>query len=895
MPEPETLAVIDGNSLLYRAFFALPMLTTLAGEPTNAVYGFITMLFKVLEDYSPDMIAVCFDLPAPTFRHRQFTEYKATRPRTPPELSTQVPLAREVLAALHIPIFELEGYEADDLIGVLAARAEAAGHRALIVTGDLDTLQLVSDTTSVLTTKRGITDTVLYDRPRVLERYGLQPGQLVDLKALKGDPSDNIPNVPGIGEKTAVALLRQFGSLDHLYQHLDQVASARLADTLRIYEEQVRSARTLAQIASDAPLAVDLPCCRLAPPDQERLVALLRRLEFKSLLARLGAIAQVEEPRLPVVTVDTPAALAALLGRLAGAPELFFQLAFQSGDRGPLLGAGFALAGEGEAVYFVPLAGEETAEDSLFAAGFRPRLADLAPIWSIPGRKCCHHLKALLLALRSGTPAAGDGYFDAMLASYLLNPLRQRHSLYDIAFDQLQVPPPEPFDLAQAWADGHLDQVADQVALQVEYLRRLCPLLRERLAEQGLEQLYWQVELPLVAVLARMEQAGILLDRPHLAVLSESLGERIREREREVYQLAGEEFTINSPKQLQRILFEKLGLRRGKRTKTGYSTGADTLAALAEEHAIVALVLEYREYTKLKSTYVDALPRLVEASTGRLHTSFNQTVTATGRLSSSDPNLQNIPIRSELGLEMRRAFIAPPGHLLLSADYSQIELRVLAHICGDEHLIEIFRRGEDLHTATACELFGVAPDQVQPFMRRLAKVVNFAIPYGISAQGLARDMGVGVGEAAEYMSRYFQRFPGVRDYMRAIVEQARQTGFVTTVLGRRRAVPDIHTGSRSLREFAERTAINTPIQGSAADIMKLAMLKVGRGLEAEGLASRLLLQVHDELVLEVPEAELAAAAGLVREGMSTAYQLCVPLEVEAKAGPNWRDLTVLPG
>jgi len=889
MAEPETLAVIDGNSLLYRAFFALPMLKTTAGEPTNAVYGFTTMLFKVLDDYSPEMLAVCFDLAGPTFRHAQYAEYKATRARTPDELGVQMPMAREILEALRIPVFEAEGYEADDLIGVLAARAADEGHRVLIVTGDLDALQLINDTTSVLTTKRGITDTVLYDRARVLERYGLEPAQLVDLRALKGDATDNIPGVPGVGEKTAIALLKQWGNIENLYDHLEEVTPPRLQDALRVFQEQVRSAKVLAGIITEVPLEIDLHACHLQAPDTERLTALLRRFEFKTLLTRLGEIVQVEEPAAAeVVMVERPEEVRSLMARLAAADTFHFHLAKR--EAGGLLGVAFALA-EGPA-HFVPLA-PSGAQGELFTAS-GVALGDLAEVWAAPGRKCCHNLKEALLMLgEAGLRYSGD-FFDTMLASYLINPLRQRHGLADVVFDQLGIPPPEPFDVAQAWLDGNVHGVAQHVGLSLDYVRRLCPILRQRLTEQGLDELYWRVELPLVPVLAQMEACGILLDCEHLATISQWLEQRVQEEQQKVFALAGEEFVINSPKQLQRILFEKLGLRPGKKTKTGYSTDAETLAALAVEHDIVAHILQYREYAKLKSTYVDALPRLVDPRTGRVHTSFNQTVTATGRLSSSDPNLQNIPIRSEVGMQIRRAFVAPPGRALLSADYSQIELRVLAHISGDEALTEIFERDEDLHTATAMEIFDVPAGAVEPHMRRLAKVVNFGIPYGISAQGLARDLGVTPREAADYMARYFRRFPGVRAYMDEVVAQARRDGFVVTILGRRRAVPDIHTGSRQLREFAERTAINTPIQGSAADIMKLAMLRVQRGLAEAGLESRMLLQVHDELVLEVPERELRQVAGIVVEGMAGAYPLSVPLKVEAKAGPTWADLGALP-
>lgn len=891
MAKPEKLILIDSNSLLYRAFFALPHLTNSRGEVTNGVYGFTVMLFKLLEEEGPDLMAAAFDLPGPTFRHDQYADYKATRERAPDELRPQIGMAKEVLAAMGVPMFESPGYEADDVIGAMARQAEASGRQVLIVTGDLDTLQLVSERTSVMITRRGITDTMVYDINAVDERFGVAPAQLVDVKALRGDPSDNIPGVPGVGEKTAERLIKEYHTVENLMAHLDELSDTGLAQALRSHIDQVRLSKELLMIDQDAPAEIDWRACKVTGGDRAQLIDVFRRLEFKSLLGKLGGDEAAPEVEFEMAT-DAPG-LAALAERVraAGRCAIAGVFAGEDGVGGVLHGLAVALPGASVCCALPAPAGGLATEDLPTPEEIWTALGPVLAEASI--EKSGHDLKRIWGALRhKGVELQGLG-MDTMVASYLLNPGRQTHRLSDVAFDLLQLPPPAAaFDADAAWSAGDLEAVARDAAERAALVERLLPALSERLAELGLDELFRDVEMPLVPVLARMEAVGIAVDRDYLAGLSKTLDERIGVLERTIYELAGEEFTINSPRQLGRILFTNLGLKPTKRTKTGYSTDAEVLAGLAEEHEVVRKVLEYRELTKLKSTYVDALARLADETTGRVHTTFNQTVTATGRLSSSDPNLQNIPIRTELGREIRRAFVAgEDGWLLLSADYSQIELRVLAHIARDERMIAIFQEDRDLHTATACEVFDVEPDAVTPEMRRLAKVVNFGIPYGIGETRLAKNMGVSTAEARSYMARYFERFPGVKQYIEDIVEQAREAGYVTTLLGRRRALPDLRSRSRQLREFAERTAVNTPIQGSAADIIKVAMLAIDRALADSDAEARMLLQVHDELVFEVPEAELAAVAGLVTGLMSEAHSLCVPLKVEAKAGANWCHMT----
>jgi len=875
--------LLDANSLLYRAYFALPPLTTAKGEMTNAVYGFANMLYKILEDEKPDFIAAAFDLPTPTFRHQQFAAYKATRERAPEELRSQIPLVRELLEGMRIPIFEAEGFEADDLLGALARRAEEKGHEALIVSGDLDVLQVVSERVSALITHRGITQTARYNRNAVEARYGLSPSQLADLKALRGDATDNIPGVPGIGEKTAISLLQRFGSLEGVLANLHQLKSGRggLAASLGAHAEQAKMSKHLATIAATIPLQLEWEKCRLRPPDAARLRQLFQRLEFRGLLKKLPAEAANNQQTLadnPVRIIQNPVEAANLARQMARAGPIAIAVIAEEGSPHEAKALGFMLAPDNHEPFCVP------AQKELLSA-FAPLLQDKAlPKWG-------HGLKEAIIHLRRlGLELAGLA-FDTEIASYLSNPLRKNHDLWEAAFDLLGAPLPEAREVPSTAA---LSEAAERAALKVRRIRDLQPLLARSLSEQGLEGLFDEVEMPLIAVLADMEMAGVSIDVPYLEGLSTRLESEIAKAEKEIFLLAGEEFNINSPKQLQHILYEKLGLPRGKKTKTGYSTAAATLAGLAEEFEIIARLLEYRELTKLKSTYVEALPRLVNPRSGRIHPSFNQAVAATGRLSCSEPNLQNIPIRTELGREIRRAFIAGRSEdRLLAADYSQIELRVLAHISGDEALSDIFATGRDLHSATAGELFGVSPQQVSAEMRRLAKIVNFSIPYGTTPEGLAQRIRVPVEEARAYMARYFQRFPGVARYIEETISQARESGYVSTLLGRRRPLPEISSSNASRRELAERVAINTPIQGSAADLMKLAMLKVAEALKREKLRTRIILQVHDELVFEGEREEIPKAAALAKEKMEKAYRLRVPLKVEMEYGNNWRDMEAL--
>ena len=906
--------LIDGNSLLYRAFFALPPLTTSRGEATNAVYGFAVMLNKVIEEERPDFIAAAFDLPTPTFRHNEYAEYKATRERAPDDLRAQMPLAQELLASMNIPVFTAEGFEADDLLGTLARRAETEGYEALIVSGDQDILQLVTDHISALITRRGITETQRYDPAAVQERFGLVPAQLTDLKSLRGDPTDNISGVPGVGEKTAVALLKQFGSLETLLENLEKIKPPKAASAITTYADQARLFKRLVTIDTNAPAEIDWDKCRVQPPDAPRLKELLQRLEFRGLLKKLSAENTESAPAEPqfgearIIQNANEAARAAK--ELADCKSLIISVHALSGSPHEAKAVGVLLAAHDADSC---RAGVPTPAEAPAGAGAR-RPTNIQPFF-IPAKpellspfktllqdagiaKLGHSLKDAMIHLhRLGIDLAGLE-FDGEIASFLTNPLRKNNDLWEVAFDLLGAPMPEPlggnatptlFDETPAVAD--LPAIAQREALRAERIRALHPILLTSLYAQEEQQLFEDVEMPTVAALAEMELAGVSIDTSYLEELSARLESAISEAEKTIFILAGEEFTINSPKQLQHILYEKLQLRKGKRIKTGFSTDAATLAALAEEFEIVGKILEYRELTKLKSTYVDSLPRLVNPRTGRIHPSFNQAITATGRLSCSDPNLQNIPIRTDLGKEIRRAFVAArPTDMLFAADYSQIELRVLAHIAKDEALSEIFAKNLDLHTATACEIFGVSENAVTSEMRRLAKIVNFSIPYGTSPQGLAQRIKVPIQEAREYMNRYFMRFAGVARYMEEIVQQARETGYVTTLLGRRRPLPEIAVANTMRRELAERMAINTPIQGSAADIMKLAMLDVDKALKAKGLTTRLIIQVHDELVFEGPKRELAAVAEIVKEKMEGCYKLDVPLQVEMEHGDNWRDM-----
>lgn len=876
----EEFLVVDGNSLVHRAFHALPILANVQGTITNAVYGFTVMLFKVLGEQKPAYAAVAFDKGKPVFRAQRYPDYKGQRPEISPQLAPQFDLVKRILAALRVPIFELEGFEADDLLGTLVCRAGKEGLDSLILTGDRDALQLLAPRVKVLLTRKGISQMEIYDMTRLLAEYDLAPEKMADLKGLMGDKSDNIPGVPGIGEKTALDLLHRFGSLENVLAHLDEVPRKKTAELLAAYADQARLSRELATIDCQVPLDVDWPACRLGEPDYPALLEIFRELGFVSLIpeveARMGALG-IESAGDERETEDSwwqallnPEELRSLAAALAAGDSQVAEVAiFVERDKcGRPLAVGLAFPGKLPAAMELP--SEIHPERGL--SGLAPLLAagDIALYW--------HDVKAAAVQLAGGGLAVRPPAHDTMIAAYLLNPGNDRYSLPQIAAEH------------RGWNKPEVAGPAGMAAWGAEAVRETAPILEEKLRQSGMADLYHQVELPLALVLAEMELTGIGLDLAELEKIGVELAGGMETVAREVYELAGESFNLNSPKQLADILFGKLGLPPLKKTKTGYSTSAEVLEELALDHPIAAKILEYRTLMKLKSTYIDGLAPLVNPETGRLHTTFHQTVTATGRLSSSEPNLQNIPVRLELGRRIRRAFIPRPGWVMLAADYSQIELRILAHMSGDENLIRAFREGEDIHTRTAAEVLGVAPQEVTPQMRRQAKAVNFGIVYGITDYGLGRDLGIPRGEAADFIASYFDRYPGVREYTRQVVAQAKEQGYVTTLLGRRRYLGELFSSSYPARKFGERMAMNTPIQGSAADLIKLAMVRLDRAMKEKGLAAKMLLQVHDELIFEVPPAEVATLAALARDYMETAMELTVPLKVDLMAGPNWYDL-----
>ncbi|MGQ9778320.1 MAG: DNA polymerase I [Bacillota bacterium] len=873
------MILIDGYSLANRAFYALPMFTTSKGVPTNAVYGFTTMLLRLLEEENPDYVAVAFDAGVPTFRHEEYAEYKAGRRETPAELREQFPILQDLLAAFRIPVFAQPGFEADDLLGTLAKKAEAAGHRVLVVTGDRDAFQLVSPAVTVLYTRRGISEVERVDPAYLEARYGLAPSQIPDLKGLMGDPTDNIPGVPGIGEKTALRLLHEFGSVEGILAHLDRITRPKEREALAAHGETARRSKRLATIDCAASLDFDLEDCRRREPDYEELRRLFLELEFKSLLERLGPgeeeKKEEKEQPLPSLPVRIVAAGWREEDWPAPGEPVFLQALATSGGL-----CGLAWRGPDGTVCYFHLKDKEIPPE---LAG---RLAD--PRWP----KVCHDAKTHLTLLAARGATLEGLAFDTMVASYLLNPVLGEADLGEIARSYLDLSlPATGFGPFSAPGSLSAEEAARFAAARLAAMEPLKEKLTERLQEDGLWELFTEVELPLTPVLFVMERAGVAVDLVFLRQLGEEMAAQLARLEEEIYTLAGERFNLNSPKQLAKVLFEDLKLPAKKKTKTGYSTDAEVLEELAPEHPVVARLLDYRQLAKLKSTYVDALQTVVDPRDGRVHTTFNQAITATGRLSSAEPNLQNIPVRSEEGRRIRKAFIAgTPDSLLLAADYSQIELRVLAHFSGDPAFLAAFREGDDIHRRTAAEVFGVPEEAVTPAMRNLAKAINFGIIYGQTPYGLAKVLGVSPSEADLYIKRYFERYQGVRDYLTRTVEEARARKYVTTLLGRRRYLPDLAAQNRAARAYAERMARNTPIQGTAADIIKVAMVRIHRRLKESSLRAKLILQVHDELIFELPREELHPLAALVREEMENAVRLNVPLVVEVKAGPNWAEM-----
>lgn len=844
------LFLIDGNSLINRAFYALPPLNTPGGEPSNAVYGLTRMLFRLKDDYDPEQIIVAFDVSGPTFRHEQFDAYKAHRKPMPDDLRSQIPLMKDVLDALGIARLELPGFEADDLLGTMAKQGETAGFEVFIVTGDRDAFQLVSERTSVLFTRRGITDTELVDQEFLQKEYGVSPAQVPDLKGLMGDSSDNIPGVPGVGEKTALRLLGDYGSMERLYEHLDQL-SGKLKERLEQFKDQAFLSRELATIKRDAPVSSDFK--KPEPAEGAILQELFLSLGFKTLLDRLPAAE--DAPEISYLSVDS-LNLPGVLQSLKGASRLFVGV-FPEQKRLACLAADQALLIPFDLV-------EEQREE--FGQIFRSK-----ELYALEGKALQH----LLGSAREPFLIR----FDLLLALYCLNP-ETRWDAPALASHFGESLPPVP---------------ATDPSFPLHYLHlleKLAGRIEKELETAGLSPLYHQVELPLASLLFEMEACGISVDPLRLQEISQDLDSVLGRLTASIHSQAGEEFNINSPKQLGVVLFEKMGLPVLKRTKTGPSTSAEVLEELSQ-YPIVNDVLEYRQVAKLKSTYTDALAALISPQTGRIHTTFNQTVTATGRLSSTHPNLQNIPVRTAEGRRIREAFVAPSGFQLLSADYSQIELRLLAHLSQDEVLIDAFCKGRDIHLQTASEVFEVPLEQVTSEQRSAAKAINFGIVYGISSFGLAKGINLTRVQAQAYIDSYFRRYPRVKSYLDQLVDTARSQGYVTTLLQRRRYLPNIKSRNFAIRNFAARTAMNSPIQGSAADVIKLAMLNVSRALKSQQLATKLLLQVHDELVFEVPLNELKQAASLVKKEMESVLELDVPLVVDLFSGPNWSEVQPL--
>lgn len=870
------LVLIDANGLVYRAFFALPYFTTSDGRPTNAVYGFTNMLLKILDEERPDYIAAAYDRAAPTFRHTAYKEYKATRERMPDDLRPQLATSKEILEALAIPIYEVDGYEADDILGTIARKASAEGLEVLIVTGDLDCLQLVDGQIKVMMTSRGITETTIYDGAKVRERFGFPPARLPDYKGLKGDTTDNIPGVPGIGEKTASQLIQQFGEVEDLLEHLDELPP-KLQQAIRARAEQVLQSKHLATIVTEAPLSWSWEELRRRPPDRTRVRDLFSSLEFKSLIDRLGVVPE-PKPEGLYTAAASPEELARWVR-----PAEAVGVVLVRGEGHPvvakLLGVALSI-GPGEARY-LPVADEVP--------------ADVAAVFEAQTPKTSADMKADLLTLqRFGLRPRGLD-FDVVIASYLMNPGRKTHTLAGASWEflgwRLRADEEQP-DEGQGGLGLGRDEAAEACEA-ADVLGRLRPVMTERMQERDVYALFRDVEMPLVTVLADMEAAGVAVDVPYLRELSAELDARLAALTTEIHRLAGTEFNIGSPKQLAFVLFEKLQLPAFKRTKTGYSTDAEVLEQLAPQHEIVARILAHRELSKLKQTYIDVLPALINPQTGRVHATFNQTVAATGRIITTDPNLQNIPIRTEEGRKIRRAIVAGPGKALLAADYSQIDLRVLAHVTGDPGLVEAFTRDDDIHSVTAAEVFGVARREVTPELRRRAKTIVFGVAYGMSEFGLAAQLGIGRTEAKAYIEQYYAKYPKVRRYMLDIVEQCRRDGYVTTIMSRRRYIPEVLTRNRPIREAAERTAINTPIQGSTADIIKQAMVTLGREVLPHHPGVAMTLHVHDELLFEAAEADARRIGPEVKRVMEEAFALSVPLRVDLRIGPNWRDMEPL--
>lgn len=890
------LILIDGNSIAYRAFFALPLLSNSKGLHTNAVYGFTTMLLKLIEEQKPTHFLVAFDAGKTTFRHKGYSEYKGGREKTPPELSEQFPVLKELLESFGIRQFQLDGYEADDIIGTLTRTAdEQDGMEVLVVTGDKDMLQLASDNVKIALTRKGISEVELYDPAYIEDKYGLKPDQIIDLKGLMGDASDNIPGIPGVGEKTALKLLHEYGSVEKVLENASSI-KGKMGEKVAAHAEDALMSKELATIFREVPMDIPWDDLAYGGYDEQVLGDMFRKLEFKSLLERLDlpggrsgdASADAKtatEAKIQAIQV-TQEGLAELVEALPGIRALHVEVIGDNPHTGEVLGLSFYTETDSDTDpvgYYLPF--ELLKQEVEGARGVREWLADEKKSVAV------YDLHRAVAALFwKGLELRGVS-FDVLLAGYLLDPTESALTLHGLSarYGLSAVPADEDvFGKGAKFKLPEADVLCSLMCRKALAVQQLAKALQDELESSGMNELFHELELPLALVLASMERKGIKVDVEELKAYGAELGKQLEKIMQSIYDEAGTEFNINSPKQLGEILFEKLQLPVIKKTKTGYSTDAEVLEKLEPYHPMIGHILHYRTLAKLQSTYVEGLLKEVRPETGKVHTYYRQTIAATGRLSSQYPNLQNIPIRLEEGRKIRKVFKpSEPGWRILTADYSQIELRVLAHISQDEKLIEAFRQNMDIHTKTAMDVFGVPEDGVDSNMRRQAKAVNFGIVYGISDYGLSQNLNITRKDAAKFIEQYFAVFQGVRQYMDDIVKKAREDGYVTTLLHRRRYLPEIKASNFNLRSFAERTAMNTPIQGTAADIIKLAMVQLDKRMKEEGVKSRLLLQVHDELVLEVPEDELEIMKKMVTEVMENALELDVPLKVDVDDGVNW--------
>jgi DNA polymerase-1 len=842
MTKPK-LFLIDATAFCYRAFYAIRSLSTSFGQPTNAIYGFINMLNKILKEKNPQFLAVCFDVSRDTFRLKKFAEYKIKRPPMPDELSSQIPLIKEVISAYGVTIFEQEGYEADDIIATLARKAKEEGISTTIVSSDKDMLQLVDEDTAVFSPYKD--EGIIYDEKKVSERFGIGPERITDIVALMGDDVDNIPSVPGIGEKTAVALIKEFGSLEKLLSNIDKIKSEKIKTAIKNNIDTIKLNKELAVLDKKIDLDFNLDKLKITEPNHQELFRLFKFLEFKKLLKDL----EVREDKTPDIGVDT----------------------FQDKELKDLINPQDELI----------LCGDNLGSLIFHAKGKFFRIthpgANLKAILLNPQiKKIGHDLKKINVSLAKQDTVLDGLYFDTMVAGYLINPSKSGYNLNDLAWDYL---------------DGLLKSDSMNNVEAVDIIKQLKPKLERELRDKSLFNLFTEIEMPLVEVLSQMELTGIKLDLEILNKLSKDLEERLIKLIEDIYETSGCQFNINSPKQLRGILFEKLKLPIIKRSKTGPSTDEEVLRKLANKHKLPALLLEYRQLTKLKSTYIDALPDLVDPKTGRIHTSFNQTATETGRLSSSEPNLQNLPIKTDLGRNIRRAVIAfSKDSYLFSCDYSQVELRILAHLSKDKNLISAFKDNKDIHKITASLIYGLEGKDITESMRDTAKRVNFGIIYGLTSFGLSRDLGISVDEAQAFIEAYFSRYPKVKDYVQEQINHAKKEGFVTTILGRRRYIPEINNKNQSIRLLAERQAINAPIQGSASDLIKLAMVKIHEQIKINALKTRMIIQIHDELVFDVFKEEMAEFVDFARDKMENVLELDVPIKVDIKKGKNWLEM-----